>query len=98
MKRMLILTGILCAVLIGCDSEEDEMKGGAQIIGKVTEIRPGIILVEEEDSEVVWVKVPAEDTIRNYEVGQEVFVWTNGELMESDPPQAIALNIKLVDE
>ncbi|MCZ8537132.1 YobA family protein [Paenisporosarcina quisquiliarum] len=98
MKRMLFLIGILCALLMGCTAEEDEMKGGAQIIGTVTDIRSGSILVEEEDSELVWVKVPEEDFISNYEVGQEVFVWTIGELMESDPPQTIALQIHVVNE
>ena len=83
-------------MLMGCNDEKGE--GGAQIIGTVTDIRSGSILVEEEDSEVVWVKVPEEDTISNYEVGQEVFVWTDGALMESDPPQAIALHIEVVNE
>ncbi|MGE6489166.1 DUF3221 domain-containing protein [Paenisporosarcina sp. NPDC076898] len=96
MKRLLILIGILCAMLMGCNDEKGE--GGAQIIGTVTDIRSGSILVEEEDSEVVWVNVPEEDSISNYKVGQEVFVWTDGSLMESDPPQANALHIEVVDE
>lgn len=98
MRKKLILFGILCAMLSGCNSEEDEMKGEAQIIGTVTDKRSGSILVEEEDSEMVWVRVPEGQSIYDYEIGQEVLVWTDGALMESDPPKANSLHIEVVDE
>ena len=83
--------------MVGCsDKESENVKGEIDIKGSVMDIRSGSILVEDEDSKMIWVKIPEGGNINDYAVGQEVVIWTNGALLESDPPKTSALNIEVI--
>lgn len=97
MKKMWVLVGIISVILVGCNNE-DEMVGEAHVSGEITDKRANSIFVEENDTEVVWVHVPDGENANDYEVGQHVQVWTDGVLMESDPPQMNALHIEVVQD
>lgn len=92
-KRQLMLIMILCLLMVGCSDEE---KGEFDIKGSVMDIRSGSILVEDEDSNLILVEIPEDGNINDYVVGQEVVIWTNGDLLESDPPQTNALHIEVI--
>ena len=83
---------------MGCNSEENKMIGEANFSGTITDMRSGSILLEEKNSEVIWIIVPEEESINDYQIGQSVLVWITGHLMESDPPQAKALQIEVVND
>ena len=96
--KKLLLFLLLCTTVVGCNSEGDKMIGEANFAGTITDKRSGSILLEEKNSEVVWIIVPEGESINDYQLGQDVSVWITGGLMESDPPQAKALQIEVVND
>ncbi|WP_391205824.1 DUF3221 domain-containing protein [Psychrobacillus sp. L4] len=96
MKKHLILLLILCFTLVGCNQKEDAVKGGIDKKGIITKIdsKGNRILVDDVDTGLIWIAMPDNGEIKNYEEGQEVVIWIDGGIDESYPAKAKALNIE----
>jgi hypothetical protein len=107
MKKLLILTFILYfSVLTGCNingDTETEIKGTFTINGEpgikgtVTEVQPSSILVEDEKIGLIRLSLPDGTHGQDFEKGQKVDVWTDGEIRESYPAQGNALKIEVIN-
>lgn len=96
MKKGLIIMLLIGLVLVGCSNEE-EIKGEFDIKGNVVEIdaKENSILVEDKDKGLIWVALPKNGNIGNYQEGQEVVVWVDGGIDTTPPASAKALNIEI---
>jgi hypothetical protein len=100
LKNQLVSLLILFIVLVGCNvDKDDEIKGKIDKQGVITkiDINKNRILVKEKNAELIWVSLDKIGNIKNYEEGQDVAVWIDGEIAESSPAQGKALNIEVID-
>ena len=95
-KGFMLLLLIICLGLVGC-SDKEEVKGTFDIKGNVNELnaQENRILVEDKDKGLIWVALPENADIQNYQEGQEVVVWVDGGISESSPVFAKAFNIEI---
>ncbi|WHY78442.1 DUF3221 domain-containing protein [Neobacillus sp. WH10] len=96
MKKQLFLLLFVCILLAGCSGKEEAIKGEIDLKGIITEIDQAgnRILMEEKNKGLIWVSLPESGNIHNYATGQEIVVWVDGEIKESWPAKAKALNIE----
>ncbi len=97
MKKNCILLLIMFLTLVGCNAEKNAIKGAHDLKGGITEIDHGgkRVLIDDKDKGPVWVTLPEDDQIENYESRQEIVVWVDGGIKESWPGQAKARHIEL---
>lgn len=98
MKKYLILL-LTCFALIGCSPKDDTVKGEFNKKGLLLEIdhEHRRILVEEVEGGLIWVTLPDTIDLVSFKEGNEVVVWIDGNIMESHPSQAKALQVELVE-
>ena len=89
---------VLCIGLVGCNANDDDIKGEFDLKGTITEIDVdrNRILVKETESELIWVTIPDSGKIEDYDEGQEVTIWLKGLIAESAPSRGKALNIEII--
>lgn len=100
MKKQVFFILIFCMMLEGCSGTEDAVKGTIDLKGTIVEIDQSgrRILMENKDYGRVWVKLHENGEIEEFENGQEIVVWVDGEIKESWPAQAKALNIEQIQK
>jgi Protein of unknown function (DUF3221) len=83
---------------VGCDSNDDTVKGQIDRQGIITEVdvTGNSVLVDDPDNGLIWLTLPSFGDITKYEVNQEVVVWIDGGVKESYPAQATARNIEIL--
>lgn len=98
MKRYLVLLFIVCLTLVGCDAEDNTVKGQVDRKGLITEVDVlgNRVLVDDPDKGLIWLTLPGHGDITKYEVDQEVVIWINGGIDDSSPAQATALNVEIL--
>ena len=96
MKNVFITLLLICLALVGC-SNKDEVKGAFDFKGNVIEInaKENSIFVEDKDKGLIWISLPENGNIKNYQEGLEVVVWVDGGIDTSSPASAKALNIEI---
>ncbi|HYK74943.1 MAG TPA: DUF3221 domain-containing protein [Pseudoneobacillus sp.] len=99
MKKLLFFLLISCLPLVGCGERNADVKGAFDIKGIVSEIdkENNQILVKDSTTGLIRITLPANIQVEKYNKGQEVVIWLDGEIKESSPAQANALNIELLD-
>ncbi|MEH7352580.1 DUF3221 domain-containing protein [Neobacillus drentensis] len=100
MKKQVLLLLIVCILLAGCSGKEDAVKGEIDLKGIITEIDQAgnRILMEDKDKGLIWVSLPESGDINDYAAGKEIVVWVDGEIKESWPAKAKALNIEQTEK
>jgi len=100
MKKSLVLVLMFCFSLVGCVTEKNDFEAPYDKIGIITEIdvEKNRILVEEKNTNLIWISLQENDSIENYKEGQEIGLWIDGLIAESAPPQAMALKIKIITQ
>lgn len=98
MKKYLILL-IICFALIGCSQNDEAVKGAFDKKGMILEVdnESSRILVEEVDGSLIWITLPDTLDPTRFEKEQEVVVWIDGFIMESNPAQAKALQVEYAE-
>ncbi|WP_442599802.1 DUF3221 domain-containing protein [Neobacillus sp. D3-1R] len=97
MKKHFIIFIFLCLCLTACGGRNG-IKGAIDIKGTVIDTGDNQILVNDAKAGLIWVSLPQNDKIEEYVEGQEVVIWTTGNIRESFPAQASALNIEVTKE
>lgn len=95
MKKQFIFFIFLCLCLTAC-GEKNGIKGAFDIKGTVMDIEDNQLLVSDPKIGLIWVMLPQNDKIEDYEEGQEVVIWTDGKIKESFPAQTSSLNIEVI--
>lgn len=98
MKKLLFFIFILCITLMGC-SQVENVKGEYDFKGIITEIGTvgNRILVDDNDTGLIWIILNDNDEIEDYEANQEVVVWVQDTIVKTEPPQAYAVNIEFAN-
>lgn len=100
MKKQVLLMLIVCILLMGCSGKEEAVKGEIDLKGLITEIDQAgnRILMEDKNKGLIWISLPESGNIDDYATGQEIVVWVDGEIKESWPAKAKALNIEQTEK
>lgn len=99
---ILILLAIL--LLSACNksmvNNKNEEKDTFTFQGKIVELNKEYkrMLIYTKDHGRVWVRIPKNDEIQNYELDQEVDVWIEGGIQESSPGKAKASRIEKIEK
>ncbi|MFZ7942906.1 DUF3221 domain-containing protein [Neobacillus sp. 19] len=96
MKKLFIVPLIVGLILAGCSGKDEAVKGTIDLKGSITEIDQAgnRIMIEDKDHGRVWVTLHETGNIAEFEINQEIVVWIDGEVKESSPAQAKALNME----
>lgn len=100
MKKQVLLMLIVFFILAGCSGKEEAVKGEIDLKGLITEIDQAgnRILMEDKNKGLIWISLPESGNIDDYATGQEIVVWVDGEIKESWPAKAKALNIEQTEK
>lgn len=97
MKKYVALITV-CFMLAGC-IQGNNVKGEYDLKGVVIEVgnEEESLLIEDEKSGLIWISLPDIPKIEGLALGDEVVIWTTGEIRESYPAQADAIHIEVVE-
>ena len=100
MKKGFVFLLLSCFILVACNNQDEEVKGGYDVKGNIAEVNSSEnrILVENEQKGLTWVALHENGDIKGYEEGQEVVVWVDGGIDTSSPASTKALNIEIIKQ
>ncbi len=92
MKKLIALVLVLVCILslVGCNNRSMNyiIENEPSIMGIVKDTNDNYILIENEDDQYrVSLNVENKDSITNFSIGDEVVVYYDGNIAESDPMQ-----------